>query len=230
MFTLPLIKSQLCWRAFQAKDIKIKSYYQSLLSQLERPVTDISFMALDLEMTGLNPTKDQILSIGCVPIEKGFISLKDTEHQLLQIKGSVGQSATIHGILDIHLQQGKSLEEVIDWFFTKLQGKVLLAHHAPLDLAFLEIALTQLGYQKPKLIAVDTLALEKKRLLRQNETIKEGELRLGATRVRYGLPVYAAHNALIDAIACGELLLAQMAAIGGGKGTAGKPLKLYELF
>ncbi|MGL6010674.1 MAG: 3'-5' exonuclease, partial [Shewanella oncorhynchi] len=40
-------------------------------------------------------------------------------------------------------------------------------------------------------------------------------LRLGACRERYGLPIYTAHSALTDALACGELLLAQMAAMGG---------------
>ncbi len=230
MLYLQLVKSQFCWRAFRAKDPLLKSYYQNLLLQLDKPVIEVSFMALDLEMTGLNPVKDQILSIGLVPIEKGFIKLKDAEHQLLQIQGSVGQSAIIHGILDIHLQQGKSLDEVMTWLLEKIQGKILLAHHAPLDLAFLEMALVRLGYQEPKLFALDTLALEKKRLLRQNDIIKEGSLRLGATRARYGLPVYAAHNALMDALACGELLLAQIATISGGKSSGAKALKLYELF
>ncbi len=240
MLYLQLLKSQFCWRAFRSQNAPLKSYYQNLLAQLDKPVAEVSFMALDLEMTGLNPAKDQILSIGLVPIEKGFIKLKDAQHQLLQIQGSVGQSATIHGILDVHLQQGKSLDEVMDWFFTQIQGKVLLAHHAPLDLAFLEVALVKLGYHAPKLVSVDTLALEKKRLLRQNDILKEGSLRLGATRARYGLPVYAAHNALMDALACGELLLAQIATISGGESSGGessggkssgaKSLKLYELF
>jgi len=57
--------------------------------------------------------------------------------------------------------------------------------------------------------------LERHRLLREHSVIKEGSLRLGACRERYGLPIYTAHSALTDALACGELLLAQMAAMGG---------------
>ncbi|MCG9696344.1 exonuclease domain-containing protein [Shewanella sp. Isolate11] len=220
-----LVKSQLCWRAFKSQNSVLKSYYQALMPMLDKSAFDASFMVLDLEMTGLNPSDDQILSMGLVPIEKGQVILKQAEHKLLKIEGSVGQSATIHGILDAHLHQALPLHEVMDWFLSVTQGKVLVAHHAPLDLAFLQAALSQEGFNKPKLMAVDTLALERKRLLRQHETIKEGSLRLGASRERYGLPVYAAHNALIDALACGELLLAQMATMGGAK-----QLKVSDLF
>jgi DNA polymerase-3 subunit epsilon len=39
--------------------------------------------------------------------------------------------------------------------------------------------------------------------------IKSGDLRLAKARGRYNLPRYPAHNALTDAIAAGELFLAQ---------------------
>ena len=64
---------------------------------------------------------------------------------------------------------------------------------------------------------IDTLGIEKTRWLRQHNVIKEGCLRLGASRQRYGLPVYSAHNALVDAVACAELFLAQLASMGNVK-------------
>ncbi|PKM01882.1 MAG: DNA polymerase III subunit epsilon, partial [Gammaproteobacteria bacterium HGW-Gammaproteobacteria-12] len=36
-------------------------------------------------------------------------------------------------------------------------------------------------------------------------------IRLADSRLRYGLPLYSAHHALTDALACGELLQAQVA-------------------
>lgn len=217
MLNHQLLKSRLCWRAFKAQDQTVKQYHQALLETLSQPVSDASFAAVDLEMTGLNSAFDQILSIGIVPIRHSQLILSEAEHKLVQIDGSVGQSATIHGILDVHLEQAIAVEEMMQWFLNVTMGKVLVAHHAPLDLAFLQAALAKMNHEKVKLMAVDTLGLERKRLLRQHEVIKEGSLRLGACRARYGLPVYAAHNALIDALACGELLLAQIAAMGGAK-------------
>ena len=225
MLNHQVLKSRLCWRAFKAQNPTLKRYHQALIETLGEPVCDVSFAAVDLEMTGLNPAFDQILSIGIVPIRHNQLILSEAEHKLVQIDGSVGQSATIHGILDVHLERAIAVEEMMQWFLKVTMGKVLVAHHAPLDLAFLQTALAQMSHEKVKLMAVDTLALEKKRLLRQHEVLKEGSLRLGASRARYGLPVYAAHNALIDALACGELLLAQIAAMGDAK-----HLKVSELF
>jgi DNA polymerase-3 subunit epsilon len=57
---------------------------------------------------------------------------------------------------------------------------------------------------------IDTLATEKRRLTQTSDLLKAGALTLGASRSRYGLPGYLGHNALIDAWATAELLLAQM--------------------
>jgi DNA polymerase-3 subunit epsilon len=43
---------------------------------------------------------------------------------------------------------------------------------------------------------------------RRDQPIKQGELKLSALRSRYNLPRYTAHNALIDACATAELMLA----------------------
>lgn len=198
-----------------AKDAMLKGYLQSLMPVIDESFVEAELLAIDLEMTGLDANFDQILSIGVVPIRRGQLILSEAQHKLVQIEGSVGQSATIHGILDAHLDAALTPEQAMAWFLTVSQGKVLVAHHAPLDLAFLQSGLQASLGEKTRLLAIDTLQLEKRRLLRQHEHLQEGSLRLGRSRARYGLPVYAAHNALIDALACGELLLAQVAAMGG---------------
>ncbi|GIU44943.1 DNA polymerase III subunit epsilon [Shewanella colwelliana] len=215
MLHTQVLKSRLCWRAFRSHKEQLKNYYQALLPLLDKPLNQVPMVAVDLEMTGLDAAFDQILSIGLVPIRDGQLVLAQAQHKLVKIDGSVGQSATIHGILDNHLKQALTPEAAMEWFLEATLGKVLVAHHAPLDLAFLQNGLASLLGEKVSLIAIDTLAVERKRLLRQHEVLKEGSLRLGACRDRYHLPIYAAHNALIDALACGELLLAQVASISG---------------
>lgn len=204
---------QLKWYALRAKQADIAVYYRSLLPLLTMRLCDAPLMALDLEMTGLNPMRDQILSIGLVPIERGQIPLGKAEQILVQIQGSVGQSATIHGIVDHQLSQAVDIDTAVAWFLKKSQGHILVAHHAPLDGRFLQRAISQSLQHNLYLPVIDTLAIEKRRLLRQSEVIEEGGLRLGACRERYALPLYSAHSALTDALACAELLLAQMAAM-----------------
>ncbi|MCK7629643.1 exonuclease domain-containing protein [Shewanella sp. JNE10-2] len=218
------MKMRLNWRALRCQHQLFKDYYQSLVPLLSMPVSEAPLMAMDLEMTGLDPLQDQILSIGLVPIEHGVIPLEGAQQKLVQIRGSVGQSATIHGILDNHLVQAVTIEDAMAWFIAKTRGRVLVAHHSPLDCRFLQQDILAIYHQAVFLPSIDTLMLEKRRLLRGHHAIKEGSLRLGACRERYGLPVYSAHSALTDALACAELLLAQVAAMDGAR-----QLKVTEL-
>jgi len=64
---------------------------------------------------------------------------------------------------------------------------------------------------------VDTLQQEQALLQRRETPIKPGDLRLQACRDRYNLPPYPAHNALIDALATAELLVAHASHRAGGK-------------
>lgn len=196
---------------------ELHTYQQALVSQFDRTIFDAKLMAIDLEMTGLNPSKDQIISIGLVPILQGQLPLSEAKHLMIAIEGSVGQSAAMHGIVDNQLQGALSIELAMAWLLKQTQGYILVAHHAPMDLAFIEHNLQKVFGQRLLLPFIDTLGIEKMRYLRQHGQLMEGCLRLGQSRARYHLPVYPGHNALIDAIACAELLLAQVSELGGLK-------------
>ena len=91
-----------------------------------------------------------------------------------------------------------------------LHGRVLVAHHAAIEVEFLARA-TQATYDgRPPLTAVDTMRLQHRLQVDEHGEVN-GSLRLDAARAVFGLPRYAAHHALTDAIAAGELFLAQMA-------------------
>lgn len=220
-----MVKAKLKWRTLACQHQLFKDYYQALMPLLDMTLSEAPLMAMDLEMTGLDPARDQILSIGLVPIDGGVIPLAGAEQKLVQIRGSVGQSATIHGILDNHLVQAVSIEEAMAWFLSRTHGRILVAHHSPLDCCFLQQDILAIYHQAVVLPTIDTLMIERMRLLRGHSVIKEGSLRLGVCRERYGLPIYSAHSALTDALACAELLLAQVAAMGEGK-----QLKIVDLF
>ncbi|TEW56771.1 3'-5' exonuclease [Psychromonas sp. RZ22] len=192
----------------------VRLHYQYLLAQLNKPILKTNLLALDIEMTGLEPKKDQIVSIGIIPIIDSQIRPKFAQYKLIKIQGSVGQSATIHGILDKDLTNALTIEEALLWLFEQCQDKVLVAHHAPLDLQFLQQALLTTQQRPHALFAIDTLNIDKQRQQRKQQVLKTGSLRLNACRERYNLPIYNAHNALTDALACAELLLAQLSKIG----------------
>jgi DNA polymerase-3 subunit epsilon len=193
----------------------LHDHYQYLLHHVNTPISDLELLAIDIEMTGLDPRKDQMVSIGVVPIIKGHIQPKFAQYKVIKIQGSVGQSAVIHGVLDKDLNNALPPEEVLQWLFEQSKDKVLIAHHAPLDLQFLQHQFTKQTQFTAPFFAIDTLDIQKHRQLRQDTVIKTGSLRLNACREKYNLPVYHAHNALTDALACAELLLAQLSKMGG---------------
>lgn len=176
---------------------------------------DISFLVCDGEMSSLDANQGELLSLGWVFIERGAIVLESAKHYLVKAKQSVGQSAVIHQLRDCELEQGRSAAQLLELFLSAAAGRVLVFHNAVLDTAFLD-RLTFREYGAPLLMpTVDTMMMEEATFRRGDRAIKTGDLRLHACRERYNLPNYPGHNALVDALATAELLLAQAERRGG---------------
>jgi DNA polymerase-3 subunit epsilon len=172
---------------------------------------ETELLALDLETTGLDAKQHSIVSMGWVIIRDGKIQMDQARHLIIQSGLPMNQSATIHGIFDSEIAQGIPIETALEELLGSCHGRALVFHHAPLDLAFLNEACKDVCGQKLLVPSIDTMALEKARLDRRDQPIKPGMLRLGAVRERYGLGQVRAHNALTDALATAELLLAIIA-------------------
>ena len=188
--------------------------------------SDLRLLALDLETTGLDPSTDHILSVGFVPIDGRQVVLSGAEHLLCRADVEVGQSAAVHGITDDALAGGIDLRTLVERVAAALTGRVLLAHHAAIETGFLSAACErELGVPLP-MTAVDTMELQS-RVLRSHagEDLPPGALRLSTARAHVGLPRYAAHEALTDALACAELYLAQVDRLSGGQPMSLKALQ-----
>ncbi|WP_202863067.1 exonuclease domain-containing protein [Ornithinimicrobium murale] len=179
---------------------------------------ELDLLAVDLETTGLDPSRHQILSIGMIPVRGLAIELGGARQFLVRPAGTagVGPSATVHGITDDVAAGAAPLEQVLPEVLAALEGRVLLAHHASIEVGFLTRACRDRGLSVPDLTVVDTVRLQR-RVLRRGHVhsqVAEDDLALGAARRHLGLPRYHPHDALTDALACAELYLAQVAALG----------------
>ncbi len=178
-------------------------------------------ISVDLEMTGMNAKKNQIIAIGWTYVDGGRVCFGSNRHLLIKTGQSVGHSAAIHELMDNDVARGVSLETGLEALFEAARGRVWLFHHAGLDVAFLQQACAAWAGCTVPFMVLDTMQMELVLRKRRSLPVHHGDLRLGNLRDNYRLPVCTAHNALIDACATAELLLAI-----AGKMDAAGPLRL----
>lgn len=175
----------------------------------------VGFLALDLETTGLDPAKDEIVSAGWVALEADAIHLSSARQALVAPAQAMPEaSAVLHGITDDAAARGAPLRDVLVELLAALAGRVLVAHNAPFELAMMDAACTRLLGGRFLAPAVDTMALARGWLESRGAPPFDSSapsLRLDAVRRRHNLPRYRAHDALSDALAAAELFLAQVA-------------------
>ncbi len=190
-------------------------YMQVPLPRGRTALGELPLLAIDLETTGL-AEHDSILSIGFIPLDGLEIVASGAGNMLVDPRDAdgVGQSATIHGITDDQLVEGLSLAEAVAETLQALQGRCLLAHHAPVEVDFLTRACRQIWDWTPVFSVVDTLRLQHRILTHTEDEPPPGSLRLWSARDQFNLPRYKAHDALTDALAAAELYLAQVEHLG----------------
>ena len=189
----------------------LQPLYQHPIIRPSQLFFDTRFLVLDCEMSGLDPKKSQLLSIGWVMIEQGRIVNASAKHLLIHADRGAGDSSKIHGLIDSSLAGANSAAAVLMLLMKQIPGTVLVFHHAPLDMRFLQKATIE-DFRCPLLFSyVDTMLIEKQRIHLQGKT---AGLRLAQCRDRYGLPAGSQHDALADAQATAELFLAQASYLG----------------
>lgn len=206
------------WLSHQRFQRQLKQFNQSRLAQYYTPPTladcpfkQAEFLVLDFETTGLSPKKDRVLSMGYTLLSQQRIQLGKSAHYYIRHTEMIpDETVIIHHITEQEAAQGLPIKDIFPLLLQKLSGKFLVAHYADIEVGFLQqIALSL--YQTPlPLRVVDTLQLAYQKKYRQSLHIPPNALNLFTLREGYQLPRYKAHNAMSDAVATAELLLAQV--------------------
>ncbi len=170
----------------------------------ERPLHQQRFVILDLETSGLNMRRDQVLSIGAVVIDNGAIDLSQQFECTLQRDGHQASASTlIHGIAPNEIANGEDPAEALLSFMEFVGDSPLLAFHAEFDQRMLARALKQsLGYrlQHAFFDVAEIAPLVSPRA-------KLPHAGLDDWTQHYGLQVHQRHHASADALVTAELAL-----------------------
>jgi DNA polymerase-3 subunit epsilon len=188
----------------------MRDYLETPFPKLSTDYREVEILAIDLETTGLDPRRDDILSVGYVVMKGNRIDLGSARHRLVRTARAIPEaSAIIHQITDDQAAKGDLLDDVLADLLDNLAGKVMLAHHASVEKGFLSDACQRVYGVGLPVPVIDTQALARRTFERRHIAFKSTDLRLHALSDRFNLPRYGAHNALSDALAAGELFLAQ---------------------
>lgn len=197
---------------------ELQAFYQAGVPDAHCHIHDVPMVAMDFETTGLDPEKDEIVSIGLVPFSLERIYSHQSTYWLVKPNRVMDDNAIlIHGITHGDIEQAPSLTSVIPELLKRLAGKIVVVHYAAIEQDFLNVSLQRCIGERIELPLIDTFELERAALINRQGLIGKllkqniDSLRLSDCRKRYGLPHYRPHQAQTDALATAELLQAQIA-------------------
>ena len=123
-----------------------------------------SFVVLDIETTGLDIRKDQIIEIAGIKYENQEISARFSS--LVSISEKIPQKIIdLTGITDEMIaNEGKPLKTVLAELIDFIDGSPIVCHNAAFDISFLQNNLRNLGLPPLKNKIIDTLPLARKKI------------------------------------------------------------------
>lgn len=174
------------------------------------PLYATTFVVVDLETTGGAPDGGGITEIGAVKVRGG------EELGVLATLVNPGVPippfiTVLTGITQAMLVPAPPIEQVLPSFLEFVSDAVLVAHNAPYDVGFLKAACAKHGYRWPNPRVLDTAALARRVLTRDEVPNRK----LGTLAAYFRTATQPTHRALDDAKATVDVLHGLIARLGG---------------
>jgi DNA polymerase-3 subunit epsilon len=193
-------------------------------------LAEAGFAVLDLEMTGLDPGRDSIVSLGAVRMTGSRIECGESFYSLVKPRtGLRPESVCIHEITPAEAAGGADAEAALDSFLAFCGGRILVGWCLDLDLAFLDAELTRLGRPRLASRTVDVAALyldiRAGRASALLEHLPLGRAELSAVARALGVEVVMTHNALADAFVAAQVFQRFLSLLAGPDSRPGAGLE-----
>lgn len=166
---------------------------------LQLPLSDVPFVLLDVESTGLEPQHgDRLCEIALVHWRGGVQT--GVYETLINPERPVSPDAfAVNNISDELLAHAPTFAEISDALLAHLSGAVLVAHNAPFDFSFLNTELVRIGKSPINNPLIDTLQLARTFLNYDRYNLAALSRVLGIER--------PSHRAMSDVVALKALLV-----------------------
>lgn len=187
---------------FNKRNLKDDSY-----SYLFQEYDDNEYVCFDCETTGLDPKKDDIISIGAVKIKNNTILSSQKFERFVKPKTKLqADSIKIHQIRECDLENASDIDTVIKEFVEFIGNRPLVGYYLEFDVAMINKYIKpQLGIKLPnKQIEVSALYYDKKIGRIPQAHI---DLRFDSILKDLDLPRLSKHDAINDALMTSMIFL-----------------------
>jgi len=111
-------------------------------------LSELTFVAFDVETTGLDSQTDRIIQVGAVRFDRDGAG--ETCEQLVNPGMRIpGEALAVHGITDDMVAAAPPVREVLPHIIRFFGDSVLVAHNAQFDISFFEAAFAEAGVEPP---------------------------------------------------------------------------------
>lgn len=174
---------------------------QGSFDDLGTPLSDVTFVVVDLETTGGSPASCQITEIGAVKTRGGEVV--GEFHSLVNPGEPIPAFiAVLTGITDETVANSPRIGAVLPSFLEFARGAVLVAHNAPFDIGFLKAACERHQVEWPRPAVLDTAKIARRTLDRDEAP----NCKLATLARLFRATTSPTHRALDDARATVDVL------------------------
>lgn len=171
-----------------------------LASMFNKPFAD-EWVAIDCEMTGLNPKKNHLLSVAAIHINGNTIDTGSGMH--LVCKPPVmpdRDTIVIHGLRTADVEHGMSYDEMLALLLPFIDNRPIVGFCPQIDTGFLNpLVKRYMGTTLPNKV-IDVRHLYSRRMSGQTQGLSNQSQHLTSILAHYDIPELGTHDAYNDAV------------------------------
>ncbi len=187
------------WNKRNLKDERYKFLFDEPLPN--------EYVCLDCETSGLNPKKDEILSIGAVHIKNNKILMRNTFNVFLKPSKLIdAESIKIHRIRPIDLENGLEPKVAIEELLNFIGSRPIVGYYIKFDVAIIsKYTKEYIGIKLPnETIEVSSMYYRTRKKTSEYEFI---DLKFDTILKNLNIPALGKHDALNDSIMTSMMFL-----------------------